>query len=407
MPQTQTNHYVVSLNYFRHRSKQSSIKCQHHTKCEIKVNDCTKNLFILLLIFCITLAAFLYSQPVLAAHPKLAIQTEENVEPIDFNHSKEVNNFIDYMITRHGFTRDQLELIFSQIQFNAKSVQLIKPAPPSKPKNWGAYQARFIEPVRIKAGVDFWNKYADVLNHAEKKHGVPAQIIVGIIGIETTFGQNVGKFRVIDVLSTLGFTYPDTPNKEKRMAYFRNELEQSLLFARESGIDPFSLIGSYAGAIGWTQFMPSSIRQFGVDFNSDGKIDLRNSPEDAIGSVAYYLSQHGWETGSPLAFPVTIINGHPETMLAKELNATHTLQQLESVALLTQKNIPTQPLYGLIDLQNGENPTEYWLATQNFFAITKYNRSYFYAMSVIELGKAICFARNLNNSDNSTNNCRC
>jgi membrane-bound lytic murein transglycosylase B len=326
-----------------------------------------------------------------ADEPKITVDAD--VQPIDFRTSKEVNDFIDFMVTRHGFSRTELEIVFSQVQFSAQSIQLIKPAPPTKLKNWEAYRARFIEPIRIKAGVEFWTKYAATLNRAEKEYGVPAQIIVGIIGIETLYGKNVGKFRVLDVLSTLSFAYPDTPTRESRMAYFLSELEQSLLFARESGIDPFSLIGSYAGAIGWGQFMPSSIRQYGVDFDGDGKIDLRNSPEDAIGSVANFLSQHGWETGLPLVFPATIVNDHPEDMLAKELNATFTLQQLADVAVPTLKSTPAQPLYGLIDLQNGEKPTEYWLATHNFFAITKYNRSYFYAMSVIELGKAVCHAK--------------
>jgi len=332
-----------------------------------------------------------------ADEPKIA--TEAEVQPIDFRTAKEVSDFIDFMVSRHGFDRTELETIFSQVQFNAQTVQLVKPAPVTKPKNWQAYRARFIEPIRVKAGVEFWTKNANTLNRAEKEYGVPAQIIVGIIGIETLYGKHVGKFRVLDVLSTLSFAYPaDTPNRESRMAYFLGELEQSLLFARESGIDPFSLVGSYAGAIGLGQFMPSSIRQYGVDFDGDGKIDLRNSAADAIGSIANFLSQHGWETGLPLTFPATIVNEHPENMLTKELDATYTLQQLADVAVPSLKNTPTQPLYGLIDLQNGENPTEYWLVTNNFFAITKYNRSYFYAMSVIELGKAVCHAKFANNS---------
>lgn len=344
----------------------------------------------LVLIFWI---ALICSSPVLAHTPKSTSHHEAEIEPIDFEHSKEVSNFIDYMVDRHGFTRDELELIFDQVEFNAKSLQLIKPAPITKPKNWAAYRARFIEPIRIKSGVNFWDNYAEALDRAEKQFGVPAQIIVGIIGVETVFGKDVGKFRVVDVLATLGFTYPDTANKESRMAYFRGELEHVLLFSREFGIDPFSLLGSYAGAIGWPQFMPSSIRQYAVDFDGDGKIDLRNSPIDAIGSVANFLSQHGWNAGLPLVFPAQVISDHPETMLATELSPAFTLQQFADVAIPTQKNIPTQPLYGLIDLQNGQNPTEYWFATQNFFAITKYNRSYFYAMAVIELGKSVCAAR--------------
>jgi len=327
--------------------------------------------------------------PVSADETKAATETE-NV-PFDFTSSKEVNDFMDFMVLRHGFSHEELTRIFSNMQFSAKAIQLIKPAPVTKLKNWEAYRARFIEPRRIKAGVAFWNRYGDALNRAEKLYGVPAQIIVGIIGIETIYGRNVGNFRVLDVLATLGFDYPDAPNRDSRKAYFLGELEQTLLFARESGIDPFTLLGSYAGAMGWAQFMPSSIRQYGIDFDGDGKIDVRNSAEDAIGSVANFLSQHGWINGLPLAFPATIVGDHPEDMISRELEATYTLQQIAGVA--TVKNAPDQLLYGLIDLQNGENPTEYWLATHNFFTITKYNRSYFYAMSVIELGKAVCHAK--------------
>lgn len=339
----------------------------------------------------ILISFFLFVLPELA-RPVQAddrqVTTDIAIEPVDFKTSKAANDFIDFMVSRHGFIRNELEQIFENIQFNARSIQLIRPAPATKPKNWAAYRARFIEPVRISAGVEFWTRYAHALHRAEREYGVPAQIIVGIIGVETLYGKNVGKFRTMDVLATLSFAYPDVPNRDSRMAYFLGELEQTLLFARESGIDPFSLSGSYAGAIGWAQFMPSSIRQYAVDFDGDGKIDLRNDPEDAIGSVANFLSQHGWIAGLPMAFPVTL-KAEPDNMLAKELSATYTLQQLAAITQSLPATAPPQLLYGLIDLQNGDNPTEYWLATDNFFAITKYNRSYFYAMSIIELGKAI------------------
>lgn len=322
---------------------------------------------------------------------------ETAITPVDFKTATAVRDFIDFMVSRHSFTRIELEQIFSQVQFSAKSVQLIKPAPLTKPKNWTAYRARFVESQRIRAGVDFWSKYGDALTRAEQQFGVPAQIIVAIIGVETFYGKNVGRFRVLDVLSSLGFAYPAAPNRDARMAYFLGELEQSLLYARESGIDPFSLTGSYAGAIGWGQFMPSTLRQYAIDFNGDGKIDLRNSPEDAIGSVANFLFRHGWSKGSAPVFLAKIVGDRPETMIGKALEASYTLEQLARVAVPNQQEAPDQMLYGLVDLQNGENPTEYWLATHNFFVITKYNRSYFYAMSVITLGQSICRAKMPNN----------
>lgn len=326
-------------------------------------------------------------------------QSAAEVNGVNFKTDKEVVEFIDYMVTRHAFNREQLVHTFNQMKFNPQSIQLVKPSPNPNFKNWEAYRSRFVEPRRISAGLDFWDKYADVLDRAEKQFGVPAQIIVGIIGVETIYGRNVGNFRVVDVLGSLAFAYPETPNKATRMAYFRGELEQCLLYAREAGIDPLTLVGSYAGAIGWPQFMPSSIRQFGVDFEGNGKIDLRSSPVDAIGSVANFLKQHGWnkDIDLPIVYPATIVGPHPEAIENKDLNATFTRQQLASVAISTRipnANPAQDPLlYGLVDLQNGKNPTEYWLATQNFFAITKYNRSYFYAMSVIDLGNAIDAAR--------------
>lgn len=351
----------------------------------------------LIRLFALFFAAALTWQPCHAQSattppPSVADGAPAEDQVVDFTHSQAVSDFIDFMVSRHGFSRAELVQTFGYVQFSAKSIQLVKPAPATKPKNWAAYRSRFIEPKRIRAGVEFWNKYGDALNRAEQQYGVPAQIIVGIIGIETLYGKNVGKFRLMDVLSTLAFAYPDTPNRAARMAYFLGELEQALLFARESGIDPFSLSGSFAGAVGWPQFMPSSIRQYGVDFDGDGKIDLRNSPEDAIGSVANFLAHHGWINGLPLTFPATIVSDHPEMAVTRELDATMSLDQLRAVAIPVNP-APRQLLYGLIDLQNGDAPTEYWLATHNFFAITKYNRSFFYAMSVVELGKAVCHAK--------------
>jgi membrane-bound lytic murein transglycosylase B len=169
-----------------------------------------------------------------------------------------------------------------------------------------------------------------------------------------------------------------------------------LLFAHESGIDPFSLRGSYAGAIGWPQFMPGSIRQFAVDFDDDGKIDLRNSPVDAIGSVASFLAQHGWKRDAPTVFPVTISadGNNWESFIGQGLEAKFKLDDLKAAGIVPDIEPPADKLFGLVDLQNGFEPTEYWLGTENFFAITRYNRSYFYAMSVIDLGHAIRHARN-------------
>ncbi len=341
--------------------------------------------------------------PAKAKPRNTASQAQQPGEFANFTQWTAVAAFIDDMVARHGFERLTLEAMFREIKYIDSAVRLVKPAPPGRPKNWRAYRDRFIEPVRVRAGAAFWNEHTEALERAERDYGVPAEIIVGVIGVETVYGRNTGNFRVLDTLTTLGFDYPDTSNRAARMNFFRGQLEQTLLFARESGIDPFTLYGSYAGAIGWPQFMPGSIREFAVDFDGDGKIDLRNSPVDAIGSVANFLVRHGWQSGLPIAFPATVtttsINGVPdnrwEAYLGQSLEAKYTLEEMRTAGIAAAGEAPADLSYGLVDLQNGSEATEYWVGTANFFAITKYNRSFFYAMSVAELGRAVRAAREL------------
>jgi membrane-bound lytic murein transglycosylase B len=317
-------------------------------------------------------------------------------EQVNFGEWQAVRDFEDQMVAKHGYTRAEMDALVKQVRFVDSAVQLVKPAPPGKPKNWSAYSERFIEPIRINAGVRFWNDNAQALARAEATYGVPAEIIVGIIGVETLYGRDTGRFRVIDTLTTLAFAYPETPNREQRMAFFRGELENTLLFARQSGIDPFSLLGSFAGAVGMPQFMPGNIMKFGVDFDGDGQVDLRESAADAIGSVANFLVQHGWSrdaAGPPVyAAEVSPSRGW-EGLLDAGLSANYRPDELAAAGVVTQASLPGTGLYGLVDLQNGAEPTEYWVANNNFFAITNYNRSYFYAMSVIELGRAVRLSR--------------
>jgi len=348
----------------------------------------------------------------------VAQTTAVNGEFANFAQWQGVPEFIDQIVAKHGFNKVEVETLLRQTHYVDSAIQLMKPAPPGRPKNWNAYRARFVEPVRINAGVAFWDKNAEALSRAEAQFGVPAEIIVGIIGVETVYGRNTGNFRVMDAVTTLGFAYPNTPNREARMMYFRGELENTLLLARENGIDPFSLLGSYAGAIGWPQFMPGSIRQFAIDFDNDGKIDLRKSQIDAIGSVANFLVKHGWKSGAPIVFPASISTANVTTpnettgvtndaamapiinnenrwqsFIAQSLEAKYTLQELAAGGIVPGVMPPPDMRFGLVDLQNGTQPTEYWLGGDNFFAITQYNRSFFYAMSVIDLGRSVRVAR--------------
>jgi membrane-bound lytic murein transglycosylase B len=316
---------------------------------------------------------------------------------VDFPSWKAVADFEAELVAAHAFERAELDGLFKQMRFVDSAVQLVKPAPPGKPKNWRAYSERFIEPIRINAGVRFWNENAEALARAEVQYGVPAEIIVGILGVETLYGRDTGKFRVLDVLATLAFAYPETPNRLDRMAFFRSELENTLLLARKENIDPFSLLGSFAGAVGMTQFMPGNILKYGVDFDGDGIVDLRNSAADAIGSVANFLVAHGWDRNAtgPAVFAADVAPSLAWQPLLGGLEARWQPSELQGAGVITRTSLPEQRQYGLIDLQNGADPTEYWVANTNFFAITKYNRSYFYAMSVVELGRAVRLSRGI------------
>jgi membrane-bound lytic murein transglycosylase B len=316
-------------------------------------------------------------------------------EQVNFREWQAVAEFAEQMVSKHGFDPEALKALLAQVNYIDSAVQLMKPAPPGKPKNWQAYRERFIEPVRIDAGVHFWNENAAALARAEAQYGVPAEVIVGIIGVETVYGRNTGRFRVMDVLTTLAFAYPEAPNREARMSFFRGELENTLLLARKSNLDPLTLVGSFAGAVGLPQFMPGSILAFGVDFDNDGQVDLRNSAVDAIGSVANFLLQHGWKsTAGPAVYPANVAPSRAwERFIGQGLTAKFSAEELAGAGVISASSLPAGSLFGLIDLQNGAEATQYWIATDNFFAITHYNRSYFYAMSVVELGQAVRLAR--------------
>ena len=271
--------------------------------------------------------------------------------------------------------------------------RLMTPAGKTFVKNWTVYRSRFIDPVRIRAGVQFWQANRQALARAEQQFGVPAEIIVGIIGVETIYGRNMGNFRVMDALATLTLDFPQShPRAQARTDYFRGELEQVLVTANRTGSDPFALRGSYAGAMGLGQFMPTSWDRFAIDFDGDGRIDLFNSATDAIGSVANYFIGHGWKPGLPTAFTVDMrAQGvNLTTLLAPDINPTFTAAQMaeHDVRVLGAENYE-HPL-ALIELKNGNSgPTEYIAGTENFYAITRYNWSAFYALSVIELGREV------------------
>jgi membrane-bound lytic murein transglycosylase B len=302
----------------------------------------------------------------------------------DYPGRAEVRGFIREMVERHGFDEAALLATFGRTRSSEVAIRLMQPAPPGFKRSWIAYRSRFVEPVRIREGLRFWASNADAVRRAAQRFGVPEEILVSIIGVETIYGRNTGDFRVMDALTTLSFDYP------RRAAYFREELEQYLLLARDAGFDPLDWRGSFAGAIGLPQFMPASIRRHAVDFDGDGRIDLRGSSADAIGSVASFLANHGWQTGGPTHFSATVedeIRAKPaiEAGIPPKLGTL----ELAELGVTSPQEIPVGEKLSLIDLPNGDDTTHYVLGATNFWVVTRYNRSYFYAMAVIDLARAL------------------
>jgi membrane-bound lytic murein transglycosylase B len=291
-----------------------------------------------------------------------------------------IPRFIDEMVSKHKFERGELEHVFQRAEYRQDVIDAI--SAPATIKPWLEYRAAFINPRRISGGLKFWEQHADTLRRAEKLYGVPQEIIIAVIGVETLYGRNAGNYRTLDALTTLAFDYP------RRVAFFRSELEQYLLLAREQSFDLLAIRASYAGAMGIPQFMPSSYRRMAVDFNNDGKTDLLRDPEDAIGSVANYLSQYGWITGEPIAVRATVSD---ET----RIGYTPTARRMDAwaVAGVVPVDKVESGMYSYLVDFTVANGKEYWFGFNNFAVITTYNNSTFYAMSVFQLAEELVAAR--------------
>jgi membrane-bound lytic murein transglycosylase B len=293
----------------------------------------------------------------------------------------EVQAFIREVSARHGFAEQELVYLFSRVHRTEPILEAIQPPPP-KARSWEEYRGNFVNPRRIAAGKGFWKTHRRALARAERRYGVPAEYIVAIIGIETFYGRNAGRWRVVDALTTLAFDYPP------RSPYFRSELEHYLLLSRDTGADVFSVRGSYAGAIGIPQFMPSSTRRFAVDFDGSGAIDLRRSAADAIGSVANFLKEHGWQSGDEVLFEARL-NGEAWRPLADgSVDPKHSLDDLRKAGVDFPQ--PARPARAaLVELETPERPSEYRVGMQNFYVLTRYNRSAFYASAVHDLAQEL------------------
>jgi lytic murein transglycosylase B len=312
----------------------------------------------------------------------------------DFTQRDELRRFIDELAIRRGWDRRWVEAQIAPARRLQRVRELIMPPPVSRPRDWSAYRARFVEPGRIEAGVAFWQAHRRWLDEAQARWGVPAWLVVGIIGVETHYGQFTGGFRVLDALATLAFDFP--PGRSDRSDYFRSELEELLALAHHEGRDATTWRGSYAGALGLPQFMPGSINRWAVDFDGDGHVDLRTSVADAIGSVAHYLAAHGWQSGLPThhgAEPPPPGPGR-DMLLAPDIVPSFTAAQMQAAGARLDTagrahDADRDGLLALVRLDNGTDAPSFVAGTRNFWVVTRYNRSSYYALAVIELGQSV------------------
>lgn len=326
---------------------------------------------------------------------KTEVQSDNAPDVVTYGRREDVMRFASRIAERRGLDATWVEAALSEARFLPNVVRYIMPPPTGTAKNWAAYRARFVEPTRVRAGAAFWRANEQWLALAEATYGVPPEIVVGIVGIETLYGQQMGNFRVIDALATLAFDFP--AGRKDRSGFFRDELESYFVLCQSQGADPLGLKGSYAGAIGMPQFMPSSFNKYAVDFDSDGHVDLQRSAADAIGSVAHYLAEFGWKRGLPSRFEVVPPADPAERalLLAPDIVPQFSVDELRAHgAQLSDAALTTQSPLALVELQNGDAAAPSYVAgTTNFYAITRYNWSSYYALAVIELGEAVARER--------------
>jgi membrane-bound lytic murein transglycosylase B len=303
----------------------------------------------------------------------------------DFLSRADVRAFIDSVSEENGIERAEVERVMGEVRYSATALRLTNPVPSSAPspaRSYTRYRDRFLTPELISAGSRFWSAHGKDLARAQEEFGVPAEVILGVLGVETYFGRNTGTFRALDALATIAFY------GERRQDYFRDELKELLLLGRDTGIDPLSIKGSYAGAVGLPQFMPSSYRKYAVDYDGDGAIDLMGSPADAIGSVASYLKAFGWVPNETPVAPVRLLPGS-ESELVSGLDRVHDVSDVQTKGVVFSGRDPPEGLISIFELPTPGKPSKFVAGFTNFEVVTRYNRSTFYASTVLELGDAI------------------
>jgi membrane-bound lytic murein transglycosylase B len=298
----------------------------------------------------------------------------------DVPNNKVFNQFISRMVNYHHFDEAALRKKFKSVKIQQPILEAI--AKPAEDKPWHQYREIFLTEQRIEGGVEFWRKNEKTLEAVENKYKIPAEYIVAIIGVETNYGDQLGKYRVIDALSTLAFAYPP------RSRYFQKELESFLVLTRKEHINPLTPMGSYAGAMGLPQFMPSSFKNFAVDFDLDRKRDIWKSQPDAIASVGKYLAHHKWQAGGAIAFPVKASGDAYQEALDDNLKPDVTVEKLRSMQVSVPSQLKNSEMVKLLSFQQTSGQ-DLWVTLHNFYVITRYNNSPLYAMAVYQLSQSI------------------
>jgi membrane-bound lytic murein transglycosylase B len=305
----------------------------------------------------------------------------------DYSENARATAFVQKVVAKHGWDKAEITALLAQAQKQESVIKAIER--PAESKSWAQYQDIFLIPKRIEGGVEFWNKHAKTLARAEQQFGVPAQIIVAILGVETLYGERMGTYRVIDTLVTQAFEFPAD---SWRARFGAEQLESLILLAKEQKFNPLELEGSYAGAMGYGQFIPTSYRAYAVDFDGDGIDDIWHNPVDAIGSIANYLKENGWRGGEDITVPAAVAAKADPAVVNRALKADSTITELEQKGYTATIKVQQQPA-GVVELE-GKNGQEFWLGLANYFVITTYNRSRLYAMAVYQLSEKIVSERN-------------
>ena len=324
-------------------------------------------------------------------HGKQAAARDDDA-PDSFTYGRrdDVLAFAAQVAEDRGLDPAWVEEQLAKARYQPSVAKAIMPGPPGSAKNWAAYRARFVEPRRLAAGVQWWQAHAAALDDAQQRYGVPAELVAGVIGVESFYGRMTGNYRVLDSLATLAFDFPK--GRSDRSAFYRSELRAYLVWCALEGRDADTARGSFAGAIGWPQFMPSSLLKFAVDFDRDGHVDMSAGGDDVIGSVASYLATFGWQRDMPIWFPVLppVDAEARARLVAADIVPTFSVAQLTAAgAQLPDAARDFAGPLAFVELQNGDNPPSYIAGTQNFYVVTRYNWSSYYAMAVIDLGAAL------------------